>query len=235
MKMESRTSSFLITAAIALIFGFAGSAAFNAIGLGDERTKEYLLSNPEILPQMAEAYQRQEAERRLAGIAEQVMGNFPGAVLGNPEGSKVLVKFTDYNCGFCRTSRPDIDRLIAEDPELKVVIREWPIFRGSEVASRMGLAAAKQGKFAEFHDAMFELAPATPESVEQAATQAGMDIERARVDMAGEDISTEIAKNNALAAQLGFGGTPSWVTSNSAFEGAVGYAALKDAVDNAGT
>ena len=232
--MESRTSSFLITAAIALIFGFAGSAAFNAIGLGDERTKEYLLSNPEILPQMAEAYQRQEAERRLAGIAEQVMGNFPGAVLGNPEGSKVLVKFTDYNCGFCRTSRPDIDRLIAEDPELKVVIREWPIFRGSEVASRMGLAAAKQGKFAEFHDAMFELAPATPESVEQAATQAGMDIERARVDMAGEEISTEIAKNNALAAQLGFGGTPSWVTSNSAFEGAVGYAALKDAVDNAG-
>lgn len=233
--MESRTSSFLITAAIALIFGFAGSAAFNAIGLGDERTKEYLLSNPEILPQMAEAYQRQEAGRRLAGIAEQVMGNFPGAVLGNPEGSKVLVKFTDYNCGFCRTSRPDIDRLIAEDPELKVVIREWPIFRGSEVASRMGLAAAKQGKFAEFHDAMFELAPATPESVEQAATQAGMDVERARVDMAGEDISTEIAKNNALAAQLGFGGTPSWVTSNSAFEGAVGYAALKDAVDNAGT
>ena len=232
--MESRTSSFLITAAIALIFGFAGSAAFNAIGLGDERTKEYLLSNPEILPQMAEAYQRQEAGRRLTGIAEQVMGNFPGAVLGNPEGSKVLVKFTDYNCGFCRTSRPDIDRLIAEDPELKVVIREWPIFRGSEVASRMGLAAAKQGKFAEFHDAMFELAPATPESVEQAATQAGMDIERARVDMAGEDISTEIAKNNALAAQLGFGGTPSWVTSNSAFEGAVGYAALKDAVDNAG-
>lgn len=233
--MESRTSSFLITAAIALIFGFAGSAAFNATGLGDERTKEYLLSNPEILPQMAEAYQRQEAERRLAGIAEQVMGNFPGAVLGNPEGTKVLVKFTDYNCGFCRASRPDIDRLIAEDPELKVVIREWPIFRGSEVASRMGLAAAKQGKFAEFHDAMFELAPATPESVEQAATQAGMDIERARVDMAGEDISTEIAKNNALAAQLGFGGTPSWVTSNSAFEGAVGYAALKDAVDNAGT
>ncbi len=232
--MESRTSSFLITAAMALIFGFAGSAAFNAIGLGDERTKEYLLSNPEILPQMAEAYQRQEAGRRLAGIAEQVMGNFPGAVLGNPEGSKVLVKFTDYNCGFCRTSRPDIDRLIAEDPELKVVIREWPIFRGSEVASRMGLAAAKQGKFAEFHDAMFELAPATQESVEQAATQAGMDIERARVDMAGEDISTEIAKNNALAAQLGFGGTPSWVTSNSAFEGAVGYAALKDAVDNAG-
>ncbi|MDA0819572.1 MAG: DsbA family protein [Proteobacteria bacterium] len=233
--MGSRTSSFLITAAIALIFGFAGSAAFNATGLGYEGTKEYLLSNPEILPLMAEAYQQQEAERRLASVADQVMGNFPGAVLGNPEGSKVLVKFTDYNCGFCRASLPDIDRLIAEDPELKVVIREWPIFRGSEIASRMGLAAAKQGKFVEFHAAMFELAPATSESVEQAATQAGMDIERAREDIAGQDISTEIAKNNALAARLGFGGTPSWVTGSTAFEGAVGYAALKDAVDNAGT
>lgn len=233
--MDDRISNFLITAAIALLCGFGGAAAFNATGLGDARTKEYLLSNPEILPQMAEAYQRQEAERRLAGIADQVMGEFSGAVLGNPEGSKVLVKFTDYNCGFCRASRPDIDRLIAEDPELKVVIREWPIFRGSEIASRMGLAAAKQGKFAEFHDAMFELAPATPESVEQAAEQAGMNIDQARIDMASDEVSTEIAKNNALAAQLGFGGTPSWVTSNSAFEGAVGYAALKDAVDKAGS
>ena len=136
--MDARTSNFLITAAIALLCGFGGAAAFNATGLGDARTKEYLLSNPEILPQMAEAYQRQEAERRLAGIADQVMGEFSGAVLGNPEGSKVLVKFTDYNCGFCRASRPDIDRLIAEDPELKVVIREWPIFRGSDRRSLAG-------------------------------------------------------------------------------------------------
>ena len=82
---------------------------------------------------------------------------------------------------------------------------------------------------------MFELAPATPESVEQAAEQAGMNIDQARIDMASDEVSTEIAKNNALAAQLGFGGTPSWVTSNSAFEGAVGYAALKDAVDKAGS
>lgn len=232
--MESRTSTLLISAGIALICGFGGAAAFNATGLGEARTKDYLLSNPEILPQMAEAYQRQEAERRLAGIADQVMGEFPGAVLGNPEGSKTLVKFTDYNCGFCRATRPDIDRLVAEDPELRVVIREWPIFRGSEVASRMGLAAAMQGKFAEFHEAMFELTPATPASVEQAAIQAGLDIEQARIDIGSDQVSAEIAKNNALAAQLGFGGTPSWVTSNAAFEGAVGYAALKDAVDKAG-
>ena len=233
--MESRTSNILITAVIALACGFGGAAAFSATGLGDARTKEYLLSNPDILPQMAEAYQRQEAERRLAGIADEVMGEFSGAVLGNPEGSKVLVKFTDYNCGFCRASRPDIDRLISEDPEVKVVIREFPIFRGSEIASRMGLAAAKQGKFAEFHDAMFEHSPSTPESVEQAAAQIGMDLEQARLDMASEEVSAELAKNSALAAQLGFAGTPSWVTRNAAFEGAVGYAALKEAVDKAGT
>ncbi len=233
--MENRTTSFLVTALISLFFGFVGAASFNLSGLGDSRTKDYLLSNPEILPLMADAYQQKEAERRLAGIVDQVMGTFPGAVLGNPEGSKVLVKFTDYNCGFCRASRPDIDRLISEDPELKVVIREWPIFRGSEIASRMGLAAAKQGKFAEFHDAMFEFAPATPESVEQAATEAGLDLEQARFDMASEEVSNEIARNGALAAQLGFGGTPSWVTANSAFEGAVGYASLKDAIEKAGS
>lgn len=233
--MESRSiTSLLVTAVVALTFGFGGAALFSATGFNDNRTREYLLSNPELLPQMAEAFQRQEAERRLAGIADQVMATFPGAVLGNPEGSRVLVKFTDYNCGFCNASRPDIERLVSEDPELKVVIREWPIFRGSEMASRMGLAAAKQGKFAEFHAAMFDHTPATAENIELAAQVAGLDIGQARADMASDDVSAEIARNNSLAAQLGFGGTPSWVTSNAAFEGAVGYAALKDAIEKSG-
>jgi len=219
-----------LTAALALVFGFLGAALWSWSGLADARTQTYLLDNPQILPQMAEAYQRQEATERLAGIADEVMQPFPGAVLGNPNGSKVLVEFTDYNCPYCRLSLEDVDKLIASDPEVKVVIREWPIFQGSDIASRMALAAAKQGKYRAFHDTMFRLGPATPETVRAAAEEAGLDLEQAQAFGVSEEVELELARNQGLARQLGFTGTPSWVTKDSAFEGAVGFEALKQAV-----
>ncbi len=223
--------STLLTAGIAIVCGFMGAAAWSFSGLGDAQTRSYLLENPQILPEMAEAYQRNESAIRLSQVADEVTVAFPGAVLGNPEGSKVLVEFADYNCGYCRQSMLDVERLIAEDPELKVVIREFPIFNGSELAARMALAAAKQGKYAAFHRAMFERAPATPENINAAAVAAGLDMEQAQQDGTSQEVELELARTQALAQQLGFAGTPSWVTGDRAFEGAVGYNGLKSAIN----
>jgi protein-disulfide isomerase len=231
--MTDTFKNSLFNVVLALVAGFVGAAIWSFSGLADSRTQSYLLSNPQILPQMADAYQAQQAEARLAGISGQVTEPFPGAVLGNPEGSKVLVEFTDYNCPYCAMSQADVQRLVESDPEVKVVIREWSIFQGSEIASRMALAAAKQGKFAEFHEAMFRLGPVSPESVAAAAQEAGVDMAQAQIDGASDEVSQELARNNALAGQLGFTGTPSWVTANSAFEGAVGFGALRDALERA--
>ncbi len=234
MAMKSSLLSTFGTAFMALVFGFLGAAIWSYTGLGDNRTREYLLDNPDILPEMAQAYQDQEAAKRLADLGDDVFNPFPGAVLGNPEGSKVLVEFTDYNCPYCEASLADVQRLISEDPDLKVVIREWPIFEGSDLSSRMALAAAMQGKYAAFHDAMFELGPATTESVEAAAARAGLDIERAREDAMSDAVTVELARNTTLARSLGFGGTPAWVTGNLATEGALGYDGLKEALEEAG-
>lgn len=221
----------LVSAVVALAFGFLGAGIWSWSGLADTRTKQYLLDNPELLQQMADAYQQKQAQERLASVSQDVREAFPGAVIGNPEGSKVLVEFTDYNCPYCRQSMEDVKRLVAEDPEVKVVIREWPIFQGSEMASRMALAAAMQGKYEAFHDAMFRLGPVTAESVAAAAREAGLDMERAREDGMSEQVQMELARNQMLAQQLGFSGTPSWVTADDAFEGAIGYAGLKAALE----
>ena len=221
----------LVSAVVALAFGFLGAGIWSWSGLADTRTKEYLLENPELLQQMADAYQQKQAQERLASVSQDVREAFPGAVIGNPEGSKVLVEFTDYNCPYCRQSMEDVKRLVAEDPEVKVVIREWPIFQGSDVASRMALAAAMQGKYEAFHDAMFRLGPVTAESVAAAAREAGLDMDQAREDGMSEQVEMELQRNQMLAQQLGFSGTPSWVTANDAFEGAIGYAGLKAALE----
>ncbi|MEM7665299.1 MAG: DsbA family protein [Pseudomonadota bacterium] len=232
--MASPLRNTLATAFMALVFGFLGAAIWSYSGLADNRTRAFLLDNPDMLPQMAEAYQTQEASKRLADLGDDIYTPFPGAVLGNPQGSKVLVEFSDYNCGYCEASLEDVARLIDEDPELKVIVREWPIFDGSDDAARMALAAALQGKYRAFHEAMFELGPTNAESIEAAAQKAGLDLERARVDAASETVTVELARNFTFAQSLGFSGTPGWATSDQAIGGAVGYDGLKQALAEAG-
>ena len=224
---------YLLTVVIALLAGFAGAAVFSYSGLGHSQTRDYLVSNPDILPEMANAYQTQEAREKLASIQGNVSRPFDGAVLGNPNGSKTLVKFTDYACGYCRSSVADIDRLIAADPNLRVVVREWPIFQGSEISARMGLAAAKQGKYDAYYHALFALGTPTAENVAAAARTAGVDMDAARTYGESDEVTAELARNDAMARQLGFTGTPSWVIGEQVFEGAVGYDRLAQYVEDA--
>ncbi|MEE4204684.1 MAG: DsbA family protein [Erythrobacter sp.] len=231
MSVSIRNS--LLTALLALVFGFLGAAIWSYAGLADNRTREYLLANPAMLQDMAEALRDEQSRERLAELGEEVYDPFPGAVLGNPQGSKVLVEFSDYNCGYCEASLADVAKLIENDPELKVVLREMPQFEGSEAAARMALAAAMQGKYAAFHTAMFARGPAGPETAESVAQEIGLDMERARSDMASDAVSVELARNFSLARALGFTGTPAFVTRDATISGAVGYEALSEAVSEA--
>lgn len=226
--------SLFLTALVALVAGFGGAALWSLSGLGDAQVRRYLIANPEVLPEVAQAYQQKEAGRRIAEAGDDVGRPFAGAVLGNPQGSITLVEFTDYACTYCRASLPHVEQLIAANPELKVVIREWPIFDGSEDAARMALAAARQGKYRQFHDAMFERGPPSPASVGAAARDAGLDLAAAEQFAASREVDLEIARNQAMARGLGFGGTPSWVVGDRAIEGAVGPEVLQDAIDAAG-
>lgn len=230
-----RLKNSLLTALIALVAGFAGAAIWSVSGLDDSRTREYLLTNPDLLPKMAEAFQKQESQGRLAEVADGAEAAFPGAVLGNPEGSVTLVEFTDYGCTFCRSSVAEVKQLIAENPDLKVVVREWPIFEGSDVAARMALAAGKQGKFAAFHHALFELGPPSDATIMAAGKTAGLDMDRAHKDAVSPDVEAELARNHQLARTIGFTGTPSWIAAGQVLEGAVGREALASALEAGGS
>lgn len=225
--------SAIVTALIALVFGFGGAFLFAFSGWGHSQTRAYLIANPDILPEMAQAYEQAQASKRLAQAGDSVTKPFPGAILGNPKGSVTLVKFTDYGCGFCRVSREHVDALIAANPDLKVVIREWPIFEGSDAAARMALAAAQQGKFPAFHDALFKLGSPSEANIVTAAGTAGLDLAKAQDAMNSQAVEFELANNGTLARSLGFGGTPSWVIGDQALEGAVGTEALQKAIDAA--
>lgn len=225
--------SLFLTALVALLAGFGGAALWSLTGLGDNQTRQYLLANPDILPEMAEAYERQQSAKRLADVGDDVTRAFPGAVLGNPRGTVTLVEFTDYGCTYCRASVAHVRQLIAANPQLKVVVREWPIFQGSDEAARMALAAARQGKFEAFHNAMFAQGSPSPQRIEAAARSAGLDLAAAKAFAVSPQADVEIAQNRGFAQQLGFTGTPSWVVGGQTLVGAVGAEALQRAIDAA--
>jgi protein-disulfide isomerase len=225
---------WFLTVVIALAAGFAGSALWDLSGLGDKATRAFLLAHPEVLPEAMQVLQQREQRARLGPLRGELETPFPGAVLGNPAGSVTLVEFSDYACTYCRQSVADVDALIAANPDLRVVVREYPILSPESLdAARMALAAAQQGRYAQFHAAMFRRGPPTAPVIEAAAQDAGVDLARARAAIESGAFETHLQTNAALASQLGISGTPGWVVGDQTLNGAVGRAAIGDAIEAA--
>lgn len=196
--------------------------------------KAYLLDHPEVLPQAMDRLQARENAARLAPLRASLETAFPGAVLGNPAGKVTLVEFSDFACTYCRGSVADVAALIAANPDLRVVLRELPIIAPeSEPAARMGLAAAAQGKFAAYHDAMFAGPRPSSESITAAAGKAGLDLGKAQAFAAKPEVRQELERNIGMARELGVNGTPAWAVGNQLISGAVGRDKLQEAIDAA--
>ena len=195
---------------------------------------DYILEHPEILPQAMQNLQEKEAREQLASVRQSVETPFPGAVLGNPDGKVTLVEFSDYACGYCRKSLPDVAELMKNNPDLRIVIRELPIIGPhSPEAAKMALAAAEQGKFSQFHEAMYAAGQVDSQTIEAAAKSVGLDMERARRISVSPAVEAEITRNYETASRLGFSGTPSWVAGERLITGAVGIKQLTQAVEDA--
>lgn len=231
---KSRSILFALLGLILLIVGAIGGWLFESRRT-EETVKRTILENPEILPQAMQELQRREAEKQLTSVGDKLFEPFPGSVLGNPQGTVTLVEFTDFACTYCRTSVPDVDALIKEFPQLKVVVRQLPILSPqSAEAAKWGLAAAEQGRYAEFHHAMFAAGRPSAETIAAAAQTAGLDLTRARKALADPLVSAELSGNLDYARSLGIDGTPSWVVGDQLMTGAVGRETLARAIREAG-
>lgn len=218
----------------------AGVTGGNAPASGQDRAAiervvhDYILSHPEIIPEAMQKLQDKQAAQAIDTHRAALETPFAGAWAGAKNGDVTLVEFFDYACGYCRASVPDVDRLLAADPKVRVVFRELPILGDeSDEAARVSLAAARQGKFLAFHRKMY--AAARPSKASIASAQAASGLDAAGVAAAHDDptVKAEIARNIDLARTLGLSGTPSFIVGDQVLSGAVGYDALVKAVAEA--
>ncbi len=189
--------------------------------------REYILSHPDILPEAMENLRARELATVVAANRTTIETPFAGAWDGAADADVTIVQFFDYNCGYCRKSLADIDRLLAADKKLRVVYRELPVLGpASENAARVSLAAAKAGKYASFHRAVYAAGQPEPRAIERIAKGLGIDLAFA----SDPAVQAEINTNLNLARPLQITGTPAWVVGDRVLSGAVGYDALKEAV-----
>lgn len=227
-----------LVAALGVLLGMFGMMWFDALGTGGvspgdrravERTvRDYLLAHPEVIPEAMQRLQDRE-QSRLVAANRAVTRPFAGAWTGSAQADVSVVEFYDYNCGYCRASLPTLKALRQADPKLRIVYRELPILApSSRAAARMSLAAAAQGRFAQFHDALYAGGHVTDQTIAAAARTAGVDTAAAAAFVPKAD--AEIARNLETAGKLGLTGTPSWVIGDRVLSGALPLEELQKAV-----
>ncbi len=206
--------------------------------------RNYILAHPEILPEaieklragdVAKAEQAErDAQKALPASLAAVRKPYASAHAGNPNGDVTVVAFMDYACGYCRASLPGIEDLIAKDPNVRVVYREYPVLGPeSAMAARWALAAAEQGKYLAFHNALYAEGSPSAETIGAAAAKAGLDKAQAQKSVASQAVKDEIDSNHALGQKLAMSGTPSWVIGDQLVYGAKDYQGLAEAVAEA--
>ena len=147
-----------------------------------------------------------------------------------------IVEYFDYNCPYCKTVVPTLRALLAKDPKIALVYKEWPILGPvSKYAASSALAARWQGKYLAAHDALIS-GPrlAQNEQVDAILQKAGVNMDTLKKDRTShaKEIAALLARNDAEAHALTLDGTPGLVVGLQLVPGVASLSFLEKLVAN---
>jgi protein-disulfide isomerase len=166
----------------------------------------------------------------------QMLAN-PGTDVAGPLNADVhIVEYFDYNCPYCKKQVPVLKALLAADPKVAVIYKEWPILGAVSVyAASSALAARYQGKYLAAHDALIS-GPrlAKNEQVDAILQRAGVDLDTLNKDRIAhaKDIAAVLVRNDEEAHALNLEGTPGLVVGRQLVGGISELSSLTQLVDN---
>ena len=249
--MVRRKLTSLVAATTLLLGALTSGVAGAADALNDAQkasveqiVRDYLMKNPEVIQEaIAELERRQQETQRTAQATAlreygPALFNSPaGNVVGNPAGNVTLVEFFDYNCGYCKRALGDLQALTKADPNLRVVLKDFPVLGPESLAaSKVALAAKQQlvgDKLFDYHSRLLNSrGTVTGERAMAVAKEMGLDMARIARDVDGPEVRTALAENAMLGEKLNLTGTPAYVIGDEIVSGAVGVEPLKGAIES---
>jgi len=170
-------------------------------------------------------------------VVEKVLADPETPAAGRADAPVTVVVFTDYQCPICRVTHPALERLLRADPRVRVLFKDWPLLGpGSHLAARYALAAQRQGRYREMHDAlMASPLPLDAAAMEAAAQRAGVDWPRLVADLARDSaaIDAQLDRQGFQAWSLGLKGTPDYLVGTDLYQGGLDDRTLAAAVRRA--
>lgn len=240
--------TLLSATAMSLVVAFAAFSPANAFDDAQKKeigeiVKSYLIEHPEVLVEVQQALEKKQDDARMAQAKDAVEQNKKlifndgyDVSLGNPKGKVTVVEFFDYNCGFCKRAISDMDAVIKKNPDVRFVLKEFPILGPDSVAAHQVSDAFRRiapEKYPQFHRELLggEEHASEARALEVAASL-GVTEDQIREQMKKTSNEASVRETYALARKIGITGTPTYVIGDEAIFGAVGAEALDEKVAN---
>ncbi|PSV27908.1 MULTISPECIES: thioredoxin domain-containing protein [unclassified Photobacterium] len=183
---------------------------------------QYIIEHPEVLVKASETLQKQQMEKQVqsakqtvVAYADQLIKDAKTPYVGPKDAKVNVIEFFDYQCMFCSKISPIVKQLEAENPDVKFIFKETPIFasrwEASKYAADMGnwiFAHKGSDLYSKYHNAVFasgkDEGKLTKQDVNDIATKLGIDISKF-------DANNSFEGNFQLFSKLGFQGTPALI------------------------
>jgi protein-disulfide isomerase len=209
--------------------------------------------NPGIVQDMVEGMQKKQMEDKNKAIrkyvrekAAEMTENAP--VLGNKDAEKTIYVWTAASCGYCRRVHGELERVLAERDDVKVVIKNFSIHGvmsdaparamiaakiqdGDKAAKLVDLVMTREYRPEEKNQDQAKLAAAIEKNIMKFAEEVGLDTAKLKEDMQGEIVARELAQVRDLAQRFEISGTPFLIIGEEAFPGALPAEQIKAALD----
>lgn len=166
---------------------------------------------------------------------EEVLFDPANPVLGNKGGDLTIVEFFDYQCPYCKANHPILTDVVETDGNIRLVMKDWPIFGAPSVAAaQLALGAASLGQYVTANEALMATeGRLSDELIRNTLDDAGLKVaaleEAYKTSRAKWDAL--MARNSSQAAQLGLQGTPAFIIGTTIYPGSLDADALREAVE----
>lgn len=213
----NKNSLFVSIAALVLSVAALVTCIFCPKGNDSKSIEEALMNKPEMVIDAIKKYEQTmrdkalEESQKLVQANIEEMNNDENTPFVGPRDAKVtVVEFFDYSCGYCHKLYPELKKVIEANPEVKFVFKPLTFLSQSSVEAAKGsLAADKQGKFIEMHNALMDVkGQLTAEKIRSVAQEQGLDMAKYDADVASAEVAQVLQKVSNLARTVQVNGVP---------------------------
>lgn len=200
------------------------------------RVHAYLMEHPEVIREAALKLAENDRLQAAKASSDQIsklrsqLERDPRDFVANPGGKVTVVEFFDYRCGYCKLAAPEVVQIIQDNPDVRFVFKEFPIFGTvSDTAAKIALTRSAKAKGLELYQDLMAEKALDDAALDRRLRAVGLDPVALRQEAQHPDIARQIADVRQLAMGLKIEGTPAFIVGDVLIPGA-DMAALRAAI-----